>query len=313
MSEIALQLYRSLQRKALLATKGQQHLFRFQREPSVEMWGKGFMYEMKKDRELLHTIFPKSIHEFIDNKYPFGPDLHGDGDASLHSEFYPDYIQDPKFNHGFNPITNEEKLKENITRDSTPTSSAVYSKNKQENEHIINEYDHYRLRHTMHQIFDKYRNETDMNRIHELVNDGFNVCRDLDAQIDINSRTSISQAQGIRIIATSKYVASIASHDPSKPHAFVYSLRIENHSHTWCQLLGRHWVIVDENNNQEILERFQPGVVGLQPQFNPGDIFVYGSGTFLPTTVGKMYGAFQFAQMNGELFEVPISTFQLHK
>ena len=312
MKPIVLHLYRSLFRKARIATKGQDHLFRFQREPSSELWGKGLMYDIKYDRQLLETIFPSSIHQFFDNKYPFNPKLWNDSESEkkLHSEFYPDYVKDPYFDHGYNLITKEEKLKTNINKTSTPKSSALYNKNQKEG-YIINEYDYYRLKYTIKRIFNHYRFEKDISKINELINDGFNVLKEFDVQISINNTTSVSESYGIRIIATSIYIDSIIGHDPYKPYSFSYRIRIENHGHSWIQLLGRHWVIVDNNNNKEILERFQPGVVGLQPQLNPGDIFLYGSGTFMPTNIGKMYGALQFTNMNGELFEVPISTFKL--
>merc|ERR1740123_1858896 len=176
---------------------------------------------------------------------------------------------------------------------------------------ILNEYDYHRLKCCLHAIFDKHRRVSDINRINELINDGFNVLKELDLQSEINQRTSISEANGIRIIATSAYVPNIVGHDPSKPYSFTYKIRIENHGHAWIQLLGRHWVIEDKHKNKETLPRFQPGVVGLQPQLNPGDVFLYGSGTFMSTNEGKMCGAFQFTNMSGELFEVPVSTFSL--
>ena len=313
MKPIVLHLYRSLLRKARIATKGQEHLFRFQREASSELWGKGLMYDIKYDQQLLESIFPQSIHEFINNKYPFDPNLWNDiqGEQKLHSEFYPDYVRDPNFHHSYSPLTKEEKLKKNINKNSTPKSSALYNNNNNNNNSIINEYDYYRLKYTIKSIFNYYKKELDISKINELINDGFNILKQFDIQILINKCTSISEASGIRIIATSNYIESIIGHDPYKPYSFTYRIRIENHGHSWIQLLGRHWVIVDENGNKEILERFQPGVVGLQPQLNPGDIFLYGSGTFMSTKNGKMYGALQFTNLNGELFEVPISTFLL--
>ena len=316
MKPIVLHLYRSLFRKARLATKGQDHLFRFQREPSAELWGKGLMYDIKYDRQLLQSIFPQSIHQFFDNKYPFDPKSWNDAESEtkLHSEFYPDFVKDPYFDHGYSAVTKEEKLKENVNKTSTPKSSALYkasNDNGNNGGHIINEYDYHRLKYTINRIFNFYKTESDSSKINELINDGFNVLKQFDIQIAINNCTSISESYGIRIIATSGYISSIIGHDPSKPYSFTYKIRIENHGHSWIQLFGRHWVIEDQNGNKEILERFQPGVVGLQPQLNPGDIFLYGSGTFMSTPNGQMYGGLQFTNMNGELFEVPISTFKL--
>ena len=313
MKPVVISLYRSLLRKARIATKQQEHLFRFQRAPTAELWGKGIMYDIKHDRRMMEDIFPESTHEFIDNKYPFNPRKSCDAESEdkLHSEFSPDYVKDPYFDHAYNAVTDEDKLKEKVARTSTPKSSALY-RGEERDGAVINEYDYHRLKYTIRSIVDQYRGESDLDRINELISDGFTVLREFDAQISTNHCTSISESNGIRIIATAAPVAGIVGHDQSKPHGFTYKLRIENHGHQWVQLLGRHWVIIDDNDNKEVLERFQPGVVGLQPQLNEGEIFIYGSGTFLSTEKGKMYGSLQFTNMNGELFEVPISSFRLN-
>ncbi len=56
-------------------------------------------------------IFPSSMHEFIDNKYAFNPLQWNDKESEnkLHAEFYPDYVKNPYFHHGFDPVTDEEK------------------------------------------------------------------------------------------------------------------------------------------------------------------------------------------------------------
>ena len=88
-------------------------------------------------------------------------------------------------------------------------------------------------------------------------------------------------------------------------------IRVENHGHEWVQLVGRHWIIEDENGNKDVVERFAPGVVGKQPGLESGDIFMYGSGVFLATPNGIMRGSFQFNEMDGTLFEVPVAPFRL--
>ena len=92
---------------------------------------------------------------------------------------------------------------------------------------------------------------------------------------------------------------------------FNIRIRVENHGYSWVQLVGRHWLIKDDYGNQEQVPRFQPGVVGVQPTISSGQIFIYGSGVFLSTKNGEMSGAFQFTNINGELFEVGIAPFKL--
>ena len=68
-----LQLYRSLRRKARYACSQQEQLFRFQINPNPELWGKGLMFDPAFDRQVLQSIFPSSIHGFIENDIPFDP------------------------------------------------------------------------------------------------------------------------------------------------------------------------------------------------------------------------------------------------
>ena len=88
-------------------------------------------------------------------------------------------------------------------------------------------------------------------------------------------------------------------------------IRIENHSHESIQVIGRHWIIEDENGKKEIVQRFAPGIVGKQPVLGSGHIFIYGSGVFLGTQTGVMKGSFQFNSVDGTLFEVPVAPFRL--
>jgi uncharacterized protein affecting Mg2+/Co2+ transport len=79
-----------------------------------------------------------------------------------------------------------------------------------------------------------------------------------------------------------------------------------------CELVSRHWVITDENNN--VKEVSGPGVIGINesfPIFNhynssgkfpivrPGSFFEYESCSNMTTRTGKMGGHFTMRMLNG--------------
>ena len=91
--------------------------------------------------------------------------------------------------------------------------------------------------------------------------------------------------------------------------AFAYTITIQNNSDRWCQLLNRHWIITDAAGKTEEVEG--EGVVGQQPELNPGEGFRYTSGAILQTPVGSMHGTYEFQEADGTLFDVPIPAFSL--
>lgn len=90
---------------------------------------------------------------------------------------------------------------------------------------------------------------------------------------------------------------------------FLYTVTIENLGSETVQLVSRHWVITDGNEQEE--EVRGPGVVGEQPVLAPGESFSYTSGCPLTTDVGKMEGSYQMVATGGETFDVEIAPFTL--
>lgn len=101
-------------------------------------------------------------------------------------------------------------------------------------------------------------------------------------------------------------------------YMFAYTITITNASDVPVQLLSRHWIITDADN--QVQEVRGDGVVGEQPVIEPGDFYRYTSGATLATPVGCMEGAYFMVIREprdidpGELptFEVPIAPFSLH-
>jgi ApaG protein len=101
--------------------------------------------------------------------------------------------------------------------------------------------------------------------------------------------------------------------DQSKPedgrYVFAYTIRIRNAGTQAAQLISRHWIITDANN--EIQEVRGQGVVGEQPLLQPGESFEYTSGCALATPVGTMRGSYQMVAGDGTRFEAAIPEFVL--
>jgi len=98
--------------------------------------------------------------------------------------------------------------------------------------------------------------------------------------------------------------------DPgSDRYVFAYTVTIANEGTSSAQLISRHWVITDaENQVQEVRGL---GVVGEQPFLRPGESFEYTSGTSLGTPVGTMRGSYQMVAEDGQKFEAEIPEFTL--
>ncbi|MCF7821688.1 MAG: Co2+/Mg2+ efflux protein ApaG [Mariprofundaceae bacterium] len=92
-------------------------------------------------------------------------------------------------------------------------------------------------------------------------------------------------------------------------YLFAYHITITNVGSVAAQLVSRHWLITDAN--EQVEEVKGEGVVGKQPWLSPGDSFEYSSFCILDTSVGTMQGSYQMAAEDGTTFEVKIPEFML--
>jgi ApaG protein len=98
--------------------------------------------------------------------------------------------------------------------------------------------------------------------------------------------------------------------DPEVPrYVWAYRVTIDNRSEGWVKLLSRYWQITDAAGRIE--EVRGDGVVGEQPELDPGDSYQYTSGCPLATPSGFMVGAYTMRGAAGELFDVDIPAFPL--
>ena len=98
--------------------------------------------------------------------------------------------------------------------------------------------------------------------------------------------------------------------DPAEQqYIFAYTIRITNSGAEPAQLISRHWIITDGNQQEQEVRGL--GVVGQQPLLQPGESFEYTSGCPLSTPVGTMRGTYHCVGDNGMPFEVTIPEFVL--
>lgn len=100
--------------------------------------------------------------------------------------------------------------------------------------------------------------------------------------------------------------------DPeSDQFVFAYTITITNDSLRRVQLLTREWTISDADG--KVTQVNGEGVVGKQPQLEPGESFKYTSGTVLKTPLGSMEGSYGMLWDNGTPWQLQIPTFRLAK
>jgi ApaG protein len=92
-------------------------------------------------------------------------------------------------------------------------------------------------------------------------------------------------------------------------YVFAYTITITNLGSVAAQLLSRHWIITDADN--QVQEVKGDGVVGEQPVIRPNESFEYTSGTAIATPVGTMRGNYRMLAEDGVEFDAAIPEFTL--
>ncbi len=112
----------------------------------------------------------------------------------------------------------------------------------------------------------------------------------------------------ITIAARTTFIPDQSDTDSGR-YAFAYTITITNTGNVPAQLVSRHWIITDANN--QVHEVRGLGVVGEQPYLRPQESFEYTSGTAIATPVGTMRGSYQMVAEDGVQFDAPIPEFTL--
>jgi len=112
----------------------------------------------------------------------------------------------------------------------------------------------------------------------------------------------------IRISVRPAYLADRSDPDQGQ-FVFAYFVRIENTGAAAAKLLWRRWVIRDSVG--EDLEVQGEGVVGQQPDIQPGGVHEYQSFVVLKSPEGAMEGSYDFVRPDGSRFQAEIPRFVL--
>ena len=112
----------------------------------------------------------------------------------------------------------------------------------------------------------------------------------------------------ITVTTRTTYIPEQSDPDGGR-HVFAYTITIKNTGSVTAQLISRHWIITDANN--QVQEVRGLGVVGEQPLLKPGESFEYTSGTSVATPVGTMRGSYKMVAEDGLQFDAPVPEFTL--
>ncbi|MGB8337629.1 MAG: Co2+/Mg2+ efflux protein ApaG [Burkholderiales bacterium] len=112
----------------------------------------------------------------------------------------------------------------------------------------------------------------------------------------------------IDVKAQATYLPDQSDENASR-YVFAYTITITNKGNVGAQLISRHWVITDADN--EVQQVRGLGVIGEQPKLKPGESYEYSSGSALGTPVGTMRGTYQMVAEDGTRFDAPIPEFTL--
>lgn len=129
-------------------------------------------------------------------------------------------------------------------------------------------------------------------------------------ETDSSKLDSEALTHGIRVTVRVRY--SPENSDPLRGQwFFLYTITIANESDQRVKLINRNWIILDATGKSE--EVHGPGVVGEQPELDPGHAFEYTSGCPLTTPFGTMAGTFEMQRQDGTQFEAEVRLFQLRQ
>ena len=112
----------------------------------------------------------------------------------------------------------------------------------------------------------------------------------------------------IRVNARTAYLPD-QSDEAGGRYVFAYTITITNAGSIPAQLISRHWIITDANEQTQEVRGL--GVVGEQPLLKPEESFEYTSGTAIATGVGTMRGSYQMVAEDGHQFDASIPAFTL--
>ena len=123
-----------------------------------------------------------------------------------------------------------------------------------------------------------------------------------------SSLESDTTTHGIRIQVFPRYLPD-HSNIEDKQFVFAYRINIPNNSDRWVKLVNRHWVIINADGGRNEVQG--PGVIGIQPELEPGASHEYESLCPIDTDWGTMEGSYEMQDADNNSFDVMIARFYL--
>jgi ApaG protein len=114
--------------------------------------------------------------------------------------------------------------------------------------------------------------------------------------------------EGIRVRAEPRYLPERSAPENGQ-YLFTYRITLTNEGTEWAKLRARHWIIIDSDGKRE--DVYGPGVVGEEPELEPGASYSYSSFCPLRTNFGTMEGSFSMVRRDGTPFEIRVARFYL--
>jgi len=123
-----------------------------------------------------------------------------------------------------------------------------------------------------------------------------------------NHLASETVTRGVRVRAEPRYLAD-RSEPASDKFLFGYRITIANEGSVPIRIDARRWRIIDADGTAHEVEGL--GVIGRQPEIQPGESFEYSSYAPIATPWGTMEGGYRVIPQEGEPFEAQVGRFYL--
>jgi ApaG protein len=123
-----------------------------------------------------------------------------------------------------------------------------------------------------------------------------------------NTKEKLFISRFIKVDTEPVYIDEESEPDNNQ-YFWAYHITISNQSVHKVTLKRRNWVITDSNGVESIVNG--KGVVGKQPDLNPGESFSYTSGAMLSAPSGIMKGRYDLETPEGKIISVEIPAFSL--
>ncbi len=113
----------------------------------------------------------------------------------------------------------------------------------------------------------------------------------------------------IQIDVKTRFIKEQSKPEESR-YVFAYTITLSNLGDHAAQLISRHWVITDANDQTQEVKGL--GVIGEQPLLAPNESYTYTSGVVIATDTGTMTGSYQMRREDtDEAFDAQIPLFGL--